>query len=72
MLYEVITRFRLQEWDLVHILSLAGRDDFFRPVSWKFRTGFATRPLPGGSDTLAFFLNPGGGMAWDIPRNNFV
>jgi len=65
-------RFRLQEWDLVHILSLAGRDDFFRPVSWKFRTGFATRPLPGGSDTLAFFLNPGGGMAWDIPPLGLV
>ncbi|MDH3237036.1 MAG: DUF4105 domain-containing protein [Deltaproteobacteria bacterium] len=59
-------RFRLQEWDLVHILSLAGRDDFFRPVSWKFRTGFATKPFPGGSDALVFFLNPGGGMAWDI------
>ena len=59
-------RFRLQEWDLVSILSLAGRDDFFRPVSWKFRTGFATKPFPGGSDALVFFLNPGGGMAWDI------
>ncbi len=59
-------RFRLQEWDLVYILSLAGRDDFFRPVSWKFRTGFATKPFPGGSDALVFFLNPGGGMAWDI------
>jgi len=59
-------RFRLQEWDLVHILSLAGRDNFFRPVSWKFRTGFATKPFPGGSDALVFFLNPGGGMAWDI------
>lgn len=59
-------RIRLQEWDLVHILSLAGRNDFFRPVSWKFRTGFATKPFPGGSDALVFFLNPGGGMAWDI------
>jgi hypothetical protein len=59
-------RIRLQEWDLVHILSLAGRDDFFRPVSWKFRTGFQTKPFPGGADTLVFFLNPGGGMAWDI------
>lgn len=65
-------RFRLQEWDLVHILSLAGRDDFFRPVSWKFRTGFATRPFPGGSDALAFTLNPGGGMAWDIPPLGLV
>jgi hypothetical protein len=59
-------RLRLQEWDLVHILSLAGRDDFFRPVSWKFRTGFATKPFPGGSDALVFFLNPGGGMAWEV------
>jgi Domain of unknown function (DUF4105) len=59
-------RIRLQEWDLVHILSLAGRDDFFRPVSWKFRTGFANKLFPGGSDALVFFLNPGGGMAWDI------
>ena len=58
-------RVRLQQWDLIHILSLAGRDAFFRPVSWKFRTGFATKPFPGGSDALVFFLNPGGGMAWD-------
>jgi hypothetical protein len=58
-------RLRLQQWDLIHILSLAGRDAFFRPVSWKFRTGFATKPFPGGSDALVFFLNPGGGMAWD-------
>jgi hypothetical protein len=59
-------RFRLQEWELVNILSLAARDDFFRPVSWKFRTGFENRLFPGGSDALVFFLNPGGGMAWDI------
>ncbi|HJX14383.1 MAG TPA: DUF4105 domain-containing protein, partial [Candidatus Deferrimicrobiaceae bacterium] len=58
-------RLRLQQWDLIHILSLAGRDTFFRPVSWKFRTGFATKPLPGGSDALVFSLNPGGGMTWD-------
>lgn len=65
-------RVRLQRADLVHIVSLAPRDAFFRPVSWKFRTGFETKPLPDGSDALAFFANPGGGLAWDVPHLGLV
>lgn len=55
---------RLQRWDLIDIVSLDPRDDFFRAVSWKVQTGFATRDLPGGGEALVYALNPGGGFAW--------
>ena len=58
---------RLQQWDLIDIVSLAPRDAFFRPVSWKVQTGFATRDFPGGVESLVYALNPGGGFAWKIP-----
>jgi hypothetical protein len=54
---------RLQRWDLIDIVSLAPRDELFRPVSWKVKTGFATRDFPGGSEALVYELNPGGGFS---------
>ena len=36
---------RLHEWVLIDIISLAPRDRFFKPVSWKFQTGFVRRPI---------------------------
>ena len=57
---------RLQRWDLIDIVSLAPRDDFFRPVSWKVQTGFATRDFPGDVESLVYALNPGGGFAWKV------
>jgi len=57
---------RLQRLDLIDIVSLAPRDAFFRPVSWKVQTGFATRDFPGGVEGLVYALNPGGGFAWKV------
>lgn len=57
---------RLQRLDLIDIVSLAPRDAFFRPVSWKVQTGFATRDFPGGVESLVYALNPGGGFAWKV------
>ena len=57
---------RLQRLDLIDIVSLAPRDTFFRPISWKVQTGFATRDFPGSVESLVYALNPGGGFAWKV------
>ncbi len=57
----------LYRWDLIHIVSLSPRDTFFRPVSWKIRTGFARRPFAGDREGLLYQLNPGGGFTWHTP-----
>jgi hypothetical protein len=57
---------RLQEWDLIDIVSISPRDTLFRPVSWKVQTGFTTRDFPGGVESLVYALNPGGGFAWKV------
>ncbi|MCP2500131.1 MAG: DUF4105 domain-containing protein [Deltaproteobacteria bacterium] len=59
-------KIRLQRLDLIDIVSLAPRDAFFRPVSWKLQTGFATRDFPGDVESLVYALNPGGGFAWKV------
>jgi hypothetical protein len=58
---------RLQWWDLIDIVSLAPRDPLFRPVSWKVKTGFASRDFAGGAEALVYEVTPGGGFAWKIP-----
>ena len=63
---------RLQRLDLIDIVSLSPRDAFFRPVSWKVQTGFATRDFPGGVESLVYALNPGGGFAWKVPPLGIV
>jgi len=63
---------RLQRWDLINIVSLSPRDDFFRPVSWKVQTGFATREFPDGVESLVYEVNPGGGFAWKVPSLGIV
>lgn len=59
--------FRLQSFRPVDILSLAPRDLFFQPVSWKVNIGIERIRLAGGSEPLAFTLNTGGGLAWELP-----
>jgi hypothetical protein len=55
---------RLQSFHLVDILSLAPRDLFFRPVSWKVNGGLNRKPFADGSDRLFLGVNTGGGLAW--------
>jgi hypothetical protein len=57
-------RLRLQRWDLIHIFSAAPRDEFFRPVSWKFRAGLETRDFASGRDGTVYRISPGGGFSW--------
>jgi len=54
------------EWlDLVNIVSLAPRNRFFKPISWKVNTGLKQADLPGGDRTLVYALNVGGGLCYD-------
>ncbi|MGE5190081.1 MAG: DUF4105 domain-containing protein, partial [Gemmatimonadota bacterium] len=57
-------RFRLHRLDLVHIVSLAERDAFFRPVSWKVYAGILDKPFPDTPGASVAVLSPGGGFAW--------
>jgi len=61
-------RLRLQRLDVINIFSAAPRDEFFRPVSWKIRTGIAAKAFASGKDGTVYTLSPGGGFAW---KNRF-
>ena len=55
-------RLVLQSLDLIDILSLCPRDGFFRPVSWKFKTGVYRVLWDDEEDHLLYLINPGGGV----------
>ncbi len=54
-------RLRLHRLDLVHIVSLAARDAFFRPVSWKVYAGVVDKPFPETPGSAVAVLSPGAG-----------
>jgi hypothetical protein len=62
--YPEENRLNLQRWDAISIISLAERDRFFRPVSWKVLLGLTRKDFPTGQDRMVLSLNPGGGFAW--------
>ena len=55
---------RLQSFRLIDIVSLATRDKFFQPVSWKVNTGLEQELLADGKEHLLARLNIGGGVAY--------
>jgi hypothetical protein len=61
-------RLSLQRLRLVDIVSLAPRDEFFTPFSWKVQGGLERRLLKGVDDRLLFRINTGGGFTWRLPR----
>ncbi len=61
--YSSDNKVKLESLDFIDILSLAPRDLFFRPISWKVRTGLTQRIMEDGNDHLIYRLNPGGGFA---------
>ncbi len=56
---------KLQAFHLLDIFSLAPRDLFFKPVSWKVLVGFEQSILPDRRDHLVLRLSPGGGAAYE-------
>lgn len=57
--------FELESVDVIDIVSIAPRDDFFKHVSWKVSTGFLRRTLSTGKEQFVYGLNPGFGYAWE-------
>lgn len=60
-------RLKLQNLDLIDIVSISPRDDFFKPVSWKVRTGLGQKLGEDGADHLVYDLSTGAGFAWKVP-----
>ena len=55
---------RLEGLDIIDIVSISPRDRFFKPTSWKVKTGFIQKTMPDGDEKLVYHLNPGGGFAF--------
>ncbi|MBW1894035.1 MAG: DUF4105 domain-containing protein, partial [Deltaproteobacteria bacterium] len=53
----------LQQLDFVDIISIAPRNELFKPFSWKINTGFKRKPVQVDDDTLLYQLNTGGGVS---------
>jgi hypothetical protein len=54
----------LDSLDVIDIFSLAPRDKFFHPISWKIKTGLTRITGDDNQDHLVYQINPGGGFAY--------
>lgn len=54
---------RLEQLAILDILSLAPRDEFFRPVSWRLDAGIARKRI-GDDRPLVWRTGAGAGLAW--------
>ena len=54
-------RVELQKLDLISIESVSKRDRFFKPISWKIKTGLNRERLPKAHGGLVYQLAAGGG-----------
>lgn len=70
--YDEGGRVQFQGLDLVNIHSVAARDAFFRPVSWKVNTGMARENTPRKEEALLYELNAGGGLSFGSPLAGLV
>lgn len=60
-------RFYLQSLHVLDIVSIAPRDRFFKPLSWKVNTGFDRETLRDRQEHLIYRLNSGGGFSYASP-----
>jgi len=56
----------LQSLRPIDIISLAPRDTFFKPISWKVDGGLDRKTLADGQNRLLLRVNTGGGLAWEL------
>jgi len=59
-------RLEVESVNLIDIVSIAPRDAFFKPTSWKVRTDLLRRTLANGKDYLVYRLSPGFGRAYEL------
>ena len=60
-----MARTRLERFIPVDILSLAPRDDFFQPRSWRVAGGWQRRFVQNGNEPLVAGLDGGAGATWE-------
>ncbi|MHB8483244.1 MAG: Lnb N-terminal periplasmic domain-containing protein [Nitrospiria bacterium] len=58
-------RVELENFNLIDIFSLSPRDLFFKPLSYKFYTGWTRQMDPSGDDRLVYRLNPAVGLTFE-------
>ncbi|MFN0149218.1 MAG: DUF4105 domain-containing protein [bacterium] len=58
-------KLELEALNLIDIISIAPRDEFFRHTSWKVRADLFRRTMENGEDYLVSRLNPGFGVAYE-------
>ena len=58
---------RIEQLDVIDIVSIAPRDELFSPVSWKITTGLFRRDISNEDDAPVIRLNPGAGVAFSHP-----
>jgi len=62
--YNTDDRIKLHALDLIDIISLSPRSNFFTPFSWKVKTGLIQKTYQDGDEHLIYQLNPGFGLAY--------
>jgi hypothetical protein len=68
-------RTRLEHVHVIDVLSIAPRDAFFRPVSWKLGTGFVRKRLKDGRRPMVWRSEAGAGLAagsWERALGYFM
>jgi len=68
--YQGSDSIRLEHFIPLDIVSLSPRDDFFRPVSWKFNIGLMRDHFAKNDEQLVFQTNGGPGLAYNVPGSN--
>ncbi len=63
--YYDIDKVVLENFNLVNIFSVSSRNRFFKHISWRVRTGLKQADLSDGDRTLVYYLNTGGGIAYE-------
>jgi hypothetical protein len=61
---------RLEHLTPLDIVSLSPRDEFFRPVSWKFNIGLTRDHFAKNDEPLVFRANGGPGLAYNVPGSS--
>ncbi|HMA84455.1 MAG TPA: DUF4105 domain-containing protein [Desulfosalsimonadaceae bacterium] len=56
-------RLTLEQFDIVDIVSVAPMDAIFKPLSWKFNTGWHRKPLENDGDASYYRVNAGAGVS---------
>ncbi len=56
----------LERLDFFSIYSIKQRTQYFKPISWKFKTGYQRLPVLSDPNTLVFNLNSGGGVSYQL------